>query len=51
MFNKRFNSFKIQMLFNGNVVAASKEAFIVVLQDTGFCNKVMLYQNYARNFF
>ena len=38
----------IQMLFNGNVVAASKEAFIVVLQDTGFCNKVMLYQNYAR---
>lgn len=41
-------NFTIQMLFNGNVVAASKEAFIVVLQDTGFCNKVMLYQNYAR---
>ena len=36
------------MLFNGNVVAASKEAFIVVLQDAGFCNKVMLYQNYTR---
>ena len=41
-------NFTIQMLFNGNVVAASKEAFIVVLQDAGFCNKVMLYQNYTR---
>ena len=41
-------NFTIQMLFNGNVVAASKEAFIVVLQDAGFCNKVMLYQNFTR---
>ncbi len=42
------NNFTIQMLFNGNVVASSKDAFIVVLQDAGFCNKVMLYQNYTR---
>lgn len=42
------NVFSIQILFNGNIVAASDDAFIVELQDVGFCNRVMLYENYVK---
>lgn len=42
------NVFSIQILFNGNIVAATDEAFIVELQDIGFCNRVMLYENYVK---
>lgn len=40
--------FIIQMLIKGEVVAVSEEAFIVVLQDQGFCNRLMCYENYVK---
>ncbi|HIT43740.1 TPA: DNA polymerase III subunit gamma/tau [Candidatus Avacholeplasma faecigallinarum] len=42
------NIFAIQILVNGHIVAASDDAFIVELQDVGFCNRVMLYENYVK---
>lgn len=42
------NVFAIQILVNGHIVAASDDAFIVELQDVGFCNRVMLYENYVK---
>lgn len=42
------NTFAIQILVNGNIVAVSDDAFIVELQDVGFCNRVMRYENYVK---
>ncbi len=42
------NTFAIQILVNGKIVAVSDDAFIVELQDVGFCNRVMLYENYVK---
>ena len=42
------NEFTIQMLVHGKIVAVSDKAFIVVLQDKAFCNRVMLYQSYVK---
>lgn len=42
------NIFAIQILVNGKIVAVSDDAFIVELQDIGFCNRVMLYENYVK---
>lgn len=38
----------IQILTRGKVVAVSNDAFIVVLADEGFCNRVMEYKNYLK---
>lgn len=38
----------VNMLTNGKVVAASTNSLIVVLQDKGFCERVMTYQNYHK---
>ena len=40
--------FVVQMLTRGNIVAASESSFIVRLQDVGFCNRIMSYQNHER---
>ena len=42
------SAFAIQILIRGNIVAVSNDAFIVELQDLGFCNRVMAYENYLR---
>lgn len=42
------NTFAIQILVNGKIVAVSDDAFLVELQDIGFCNRVMLYENYVK---
>ena len=42
------NQFAVQILIRGNIVAVSDEAFIVELQDLGFCNRVMAYENYLK---
>ena len=42
------NTFAIQILVNGKIVAVSDDAFIVELADIGFCNRVMLYENYVK---
>ena len=42
------NTFAIQILVNGKIVAVSNDAFIVELADIGFCNRVMLYENYVK---
>lgn len=42
------NQFAIQILIRGNIVAVSDDAFIVELQDLGFCNRVMAYENYLK---
>ena len=42
------NTLAIQILINGKVVAASSDSFIVELKDTGFCNRVMSYENYVK---
>ena len=42
------NTFAIQILVNGKIVAVSDDAFIVELADVGFCNRVMLYENYVK---
>ena len=34
------------MITRGTIVAVSDDSFIVELQDTGFCNKVMAYENF-----
>ena len=38
----------VNMLTNGKVVAASTNSLIVVLQDKGFCERVMTYKNYHK---
>ncbi|MGM9969705.1 MAG: DNA polymerase III subunit gamma/tau [Anaeroplasma sp.] len=40
--------FTIQILVRGKIVAVSDDAFIVELQDVGFCNRVMQYENYVK---
>ena len=42
------STFAIQILIRGNIVAVSNDAFIVELQDVGFCNRVMAYENYLK---
>ena len=42
------NNFAIQILTNGKIIAASSDSFIVELQDVGFCNRVMSYENYQK---
>ena len=42
------SAFAIQILIRGNIVAVSNDAFIVELQDVGFCNRVMAYENYLK---
>ncbi len=38
----------MNMLLNGNIVAASNEGLIVELRDTGFCDRVMSYANHLK---
>lgn len=45
---KYTNIFAVQILVRGNIVAVSDDAFIVELQDVGFCNRVMKYENYLK---
>ncbi len=45
---KYANNFAIQILTNGKIIAASSDSFIVELQDVGFCNRVMSYENYQK---
>ena len=45
---KYANNFAIQILTNGKIIAASADSFIVELQDIGFCNRVMAYENYQK---
>ena len=42
------NTFAIQILINGKIVAVSDDAFIVELPDMAFCNRVMQYENYVK---
>ena len=42
------NIVAVQILVKGRIVAASQDAFIVELQDAGFCNRVMQYENYVK---
>lgn len=42
------NEFVVQILTRGKIVAASESSFIVELQDVGFCNRIMSYQNHER---
>ena len=45
---KYTNIFAVQILVRGKIVAVSDDAFIVELQDIGFCNRVMQYENYVK---
>ena len=36
------------MLVRGTIVAVSDDAFIIELQDVGFCNRLMQYENYVK---
>ncbi len=40
--------FIVQILIAGEIVAVSENSFIVVLQDLGFCNRLMSYENYVK---
>ena len=40
--------FIVQILVAGEVVAVSDTSFIVVLQDLGYCNRLMSYENYVK---
>lgn len=40
--------FIAQILAVGEVVAANEEKFIVVLNDLGFCNRLMKYENFVK---
>lgn len=40
--------FVAQILVAGDLVAVSEDAFIVVLNDLGFCNRLMRYENYVK---
>ena len=40
--------FIAQILAVGEVVAANNEKFIVVLNDLGFCNRLMKYENFVK---
>ena len=40
--------FIAQILAVGEVVAANKEKCIVVLNDLGFCNRLMKYENFVK---
>ena len=42
------NVFAVQMLVRGTIVAVSDDAFIIELQDVGFCNRLMQYENYVK---
>ncbi len=40
--------YTIQMLTRGNIVAASKDSFIIELADSAFCNRIMNYENFVK---
>ena len=40
--------FVAQILVAGDLVAVSEDSFIVVLNDLGFCNRLMRYENYVK---
>lgn len=40
--------FIAQILVAGEIVAVNDNSFIVVLQDLGFCNRLMRYESYVR---
>lgn len=42
------NVLPVQIMCNGEIVAVSDDTFVVELQDVGFCNRVMKYENYLR---
>ena len=42
------SNYAVSMLARGKILAASDDAFIVELQDLGFCNRVMTYENYLK---
>ena len=42
------NIVAVQILVNGKIRAVSDDSFIVELQDAGFCNRVMQYENYVK---
>ena len=46
--SEQSNIFAVQILVRGKIVAVSDDAFIVELQDLGFCNRVMTYENYLK---
>ena len=46
--DEHMNVFAIHIMVNGNIVAVSDDSFIVELQDEGFCNRVMKYENYVK---
>lgn len=46
--SEQSNVFAVQILIRGKIVAVSDDAFIVELQDLGFCNRVMTYENYQK---
>ncbi len=46
--SEQSNIFAVQILVRGKIVAVSDDAFIVELQDLGFCNRVMSYENYLK---
>jgi DNA polymerase-3 subunit gamma/tau len=42
------NVLPVQIMCNGEIVAVSDDTFVVELQDVGFCNRVMKYENYLK---
>lgn len=40
--------FIVQILIAGEIVAVSESSFIVVLNDLGYCNRLMSYENYVK---
>lgn len=48
-FEQRYpNLYIIQIMCNGEIVAASDDKFIIVLKDVGFSNRAMKYENYIK---
>ena len=47
--NEKYQNLSIiQMLLRGKVIAVSEKAFIVELSGSGFCNKLMKYENFVK---
>ncbi|MBO5711361.1 MAG: DNA polymerase III subunit gamma/tau [Acholeplasmatales bacterium] len=42
------NVLPVQIMCNGEIVAVCDDTFVVELQDVGFCNRVMKYENYLK---
>ncbi len=40
--------FIVQILVAGELVAVNEDSFIVVLQDVGFCNRLMSYESFVK---